>query len=92
LAYATVCTDAGLPEEWEGVQWTCAEARAFAESQITNFLSGTFDCEFEIVEKLREDRTGLEVFDSVLNQYVPLPDAFVKRDWIGCCNQGAAPP
>jgi hypothetical protein len=92
LAYATVCTDPGLPEEWEGVNSPCAERRAFAEAAITNFLSGTFDCEFEIVEKLREDRAGLTYFDPDLGQSVPLPDAFVKRDWIGCCKQEDAPP
>jgi hypothetical protein len=71
-----------VPEEWAPFVNSCADETAEYVPQIEDYLTNEFGCEFEIVEKKRESRGGLENY----------PDDVINIAWIGCCKQEDAPP
>jgi hypothetical protein len=71
-----------VPEEWAPFVNSCADEAAEYVPRIEDYLTTEYGCEFEIVEKKRAGRGGLESY----------PDDVINIAWIGCCKQEDAPP
>jgi hypothetical protein len=80
--YATFCWDGTVPEEWQDDVTSCAEMSATVTFNIETYLTNNFGCEFEIVEKKRASRGGLDNY----------PSAVINIAFLGCCNQDDLPP
>ncbi len=80
--FSWICWDGEVPEEWAPFVNSCADEAAEYVPRIEDYLTTEYGCEFEIVEKKRAGRGGLESY----------PDDVINIAWIGCCKQEDAPP
>jgi len=80
--YATFCWDGTVPEEWQDYVTSCSEMSATATFNIESWMTINFGCDFQIVEKKRADRGGLENY----------PGSVINIAFLGCCDQDDLPP
>jgi hypothetical protein len=77
-----ICWDGEVPPEWEPFIRSCDEEAAIFVPIIENYLTNNFDCDFQVVEKRRQSRGGLDSW----------PESVINIAWLGCCDQEEPPP